>query len=562
MSNQIIPDNDSTRAQDWVHIDDFSAGCYDNSYISTAEPVLSAPLGAANAENTFCCASLQNGGLGPLPQMAAHGYSNSFPGALTKWWITGVAVNPGLDADAPEIVFIMEGDDGTTHYVLATSYVPATAAANTILSSDSTTTPGIFGAPYPAWTRMVADPTTAQPEPVLVWPGAVATDSNSDSGHLYEYPNIASRTTFAAGDLVVPGDSVTGQVICYGNRVLVLAGINYDYPAGGGINTNENINFTDPPQSATYGFQQTILSAEEPWGYGAWGSISTGELLLLKKYGGGVMLNGDIDDPSSVIPLPGIESVGAFVGHADSSTIGLVYCSQSRGAWIWNGGNTSQKISAQLRDNFFDATTEQSMPSNNYGFFVGHWQDWILFSNNYMYDADSNAWWVLYPKAGNGNADVTGETFFWYNQAALGSILFASPLSIGTGMGENLNWYYQFDNSIPAQHWQWESLPIVAVPNHARVVDVTQVIVRASCPTGAGSAFTITIGTWTATSVADIGLDPTTFRFNAGAGSLGLEDIIITITGDDTTGTPGNSAPIIHSIDVGYTTRAMNPSDN
>ena len=554
MANQLLPAGQGERGIDgWLMIDDFSPGVYDGSYIASAQPLLTAPYGAANAESTFCCAALKSGGLGPLPaKTQAFVYTEGFPGALSEWFITGFIMNPGINTNYPEAIIILEGDDGTTHYVLAYSYLPKTGSANVILTSNSGTTGGgIFGAPYPAWTRMTLDPQSTNPPPVLVFPGAVSTDGAGVSGHLYIYPPILAPTTFAVQDLIVAHSSTTGQVVCYGERVQVLSGIDYPWPSGGGINTNENVNYTDPPLSSAYGDQMTILGAEVPWGYGAWGSISVGELLLVKKYGGAVILYGDIAAPSSVISVPGVASTGDLVGRADPTSSGLIYCAQNQGAWIWNGNNTSQKLSGQLRDDFFDISTNV-IDSNNYGFYVGHWQDWVLFSGNYCYVPETGSWWVLYPKAANGTGSVPGVDLFWYSLGAFANEMYAAPLHFGP----NGQWFHLFDSTVGAPHWQWTSLPNKVTATRSHVVDVVQVMVTLSSPDGTSPTATVQIGSWTSPTITGIGTEPTPFRLNAGA--LGLKNVVVKVNGDNS----GGSAPILHSVSVGYKTRAPEPAAN
>jgi hypothetical protein len=551
-----------------LHIDDFTPGIFDNSFISLAEPKLSAPPGAADAINTWCCAALQQGqGLGPLPALtSSEAYANSMPGSSTEAFITGFIVNPGLNSVNDELIIIFEADDGTDHYLRAFSDVPAITALNSILSITAATQAGIFGSPYPAWTRMNADgsPGPPPPPPKLVFPAALVNDSRGSAGHLYIYPPVASPTSFSVQDLISGSppstSSITGQVITYGSRVLALVGVNYSWPAGGGLNVNENINFTDPPQSAEYGNQEDVLAAEEPWGYGAWGTISVGELMLIKKAGGGLIVYGDIDAVTSVVPMPGVQSVGDFIGRASPGPMGLVYCSEQEGAWIWNGGNTAQKISQQLRDAFYDATTGTGLASNNYGFFVEHWQNWILFSNNYFYDLDTQSWWQLYPGDGNGSANVTGHTLFWYSPGRFGNQMYAAPLRFGTSAGLNKNWWYLFDEKVPAPHWQWQSLPIHVVAAADRYVDVREVYVRLSDPSASGHATaTVTVNGVVLGTVpaGDITQDPQSFRFDAGV--TGIQDIIITINGDNAV---SGSSPVLHSIDVAYQVRQGLGSQN
>lgn len=552
MPGPVVGEGDK-RNLEWVHIDDFSPGCYDGSHISTEDPVVSAPVGAASLKGTWQCASIPGGALAPLPAMTeTTTYTVPFPGAVTTLYEVGFIVNPGLDMNGYEIISILEGDDGTNHYVIAASYVPSIASYNEIAGPTETepTTPGFFGAPYPAFTRMAPSLPNPVP-PVLVFPTAVATDLNNVAGHLWVYPSISAPSSFQADDLNSGFPSVSGQLICYGSRVLALAGIDYPWPAGGGINTNENINFTDPPETNNFGSQQTVLGSETPWGYGAWGSVSVGELLLIKKYGGAVILNGDIDAPTSVISIPGVESTGDFVGSAGLTPSGLYYCSQNRGAWVWNGGNTSQKISANIADNFYDCQTDV-IESNNYGFFAYHWQKWVMFSKNVIYDPTTGGWWKIFPQTGQGS---NGLDLFWWTLTNNGNQILGAPLALS---GVDPIWYLTFDNTVPASNYQWQSLPIHVTPNADRLVSVRQIVVRASDPTNTGTA-TIELdinGVWTETSDAadnPIGLDPTPLRFNVGVSGDNIADVILTLTANNPTSE--GSAPIIHSIDIGYAVR-------
>lgn len=559
MPNKGAPGGENEPTYQWLHIDDFSPGVYDGSHISTESPVVSAPLGAANAVGTFACASIPGGALAPLPALTTTtDYTPDFPGSVTTLYITGFIVTPQLNNGDYEIVTLFEGDDGTDHYVIGLSYVPETASANTITgvtNSSATTSGGIFGAPYPAFTRMSVSGDQPWP-PVLVFPGAVSTDSSGTNGHLWVYPELLSPTSFTAQDLIVSGSSITGQVVCYGSRVLCLAGVNFDWPSGTGINTNENINYTDPPLSDSYGEQEDILGAETPWGYGAWGSVSVGQLLLVKKYGGAIMLYGDIGNPSSVIEVPGVEPTGDFVGSAAATPTGLYYCSQNRGAWVWNGGNTSTKISTNIADDFFDMQTDV-IESNNYGFFAYSWQKWVLFSKNMIFDTQSNAWWVIYPNASAGTVGhLSGRDIFWWCLTQDGNQILGAPLAMPTA---NRTWFSTFDNTVPSPTWQWTSLPIHVVKDADRIVNVREVVIRASDPQNTGTCqVTVTIDGNAQTNSTTIGVTPTPMRFEFGIKTG--QDIQITVLGNNTNGSDG--APIMHSIDIAYNVRAQLPVES
>ncbi len=564
MPSQPAPLNPRSYPIQWIHIDDFSPGCYDGSNISIESPELSAPLGAAQRSGTYCCSVLPGGALGPLPGIASSlpvSTIGGLPGTSILALLAGVIITPYLNNGHYEIVTILEADDGTHHYVSATSYESVAAALHTITGPTETvnTTPGFFGAPYPAFTRLNAGGSAGPPppSPKLVFPTAVSTDTRGPDGHLWVYPSVAAPTTFVADDLITgaaatPPSSVTGQVITYGNRVICIVGVNYSWPSGSGINTNENFNYTDPPESAIYGNQETIFGVEIPWGYGAWGTVSVGELLVVKKSGGGLIINGDINVPTSIIRCPGIQPTGDIVGRASPTPIGLIYCSEKRGVWLWNGGNTSQKISRNIADDFFDLETGV-IQSNNYGFNVEPWQKWVMFSGNAMYDTETSSWWNLFPPKGkNISGLANGRDLWWYNLASMGNQMVASPLSVTNNADP---WVTVFDNTVPSQTYVWESLPIHVAPNADRVIDIRQIVIRASDPTNSGTA-TIRVqcgSSFDQTSniaIDVIGLNPTPIRFNVGAGAQGVDDIILTITAHNPTS--GKSAPIIHSIDVGY----------
>lgn len=545
----------------WIHIDDFSPGMFSPSNISTEQPVTNQQLGAADATATFACSSIKGGSLGPLPALVAgleYSAYGGLPGTATMSTLIGFVITPQLSDGNYEIIAIFESDDGTDHYVVAASYEPG-GSVNVISGptiTSGTIGNGLFGAPYPVFTRANVDGSAGPPPPgpVLIFPTAVSSDSSGAGGHLWLYPELLDPTSFTAQDLIVSGSSITGQVVTYGNRIICLVGIDYDWPTGGGINVNENFNYTDPPESSNYGDQQTIFAVEEPWGYGAWGTMSVGELLLIKKYGGAVILNGDINVPSSVIPIPGVQPTGDIVGRGASTPFGFIYCSQNQGAWLWNGGNTSQKISQAMDDNFFDMETNV-IESNNYGFFVEHWQKWLMFSGNVWYDTDTGAFWNVYPKMGTTIGTLSGRDMWWYSLTRNANQILAAPLVLHD---DTDNVWMTLDNTTPSECYQWQSLPIHVVTNAERVLDIRQIIVRCSDPANTGLAeITVSLpnGSFSDTSNSTdnpIGVDPTILRFNVGMGAQGLQDIVVNVLAENT----GAGAPIIESIDVEYKVRA------
>jgi len=555
---QVNPANAPEEIYDWVHIEDFSPGCYANTYTTpnqsppTSAPIVSAPLGAATPRGTWACAALRAGGLGPLPKMIATHAIGAISGASTQL-IAGFICNPATVNTTDEIIEIVEADDGSNHHFNAYSIQPNNSYATNVIVNPTTASSGAgyFGAPYPVFTRMTASG-SGNPPPVCVFPAGQAVVPTT--GALYVYPALASPGAYGAQNIV--GSGLTGQVIAYGSRVICLQGVPYTWPTGT-VNINENLSFTDPPLSSTYGNQREILGAELPFGYGAWGTVSVGELLLVKKRGGAVIMYGDVANPTSAIQVQGVQPTGNIVGRAGATPQGLIYCSEHKGAWLWNGGNSSTKISRQIEDDFFDLESG-SIQSNNYGYNVEPWQNYILFSHNRMWNAESDSWWILYPTSDQASQSsyLTGYDLWWYSGSAFGDVMYSAPLI--SSVSNAWLGFITFNSQYGSVEYQWESVPIHVVKDADRVLDVRQIVVRASDPSATNTcAIQVSCGLWQSPVATGIGELPTPFRFNVGNGAQGLLDIDGLSVRAWTTGSgPYVQAPIIHSIDVGYQVRA------
>ena len=433
-----------------------------------------------------------------------------------------------------------------------TGTIPADTTVQSISGNDLT----LSGPTTAAGTATVGFTDVNQPgQPVVVFPAGGPAEP-TDAGALYMYPNPQTPTSYTPYDLIPLTPSVTGQVIVHQNRVVVLSGITFEYPTGGGFETNEQINFTDPPNSQVLGFQQTVLAAEEPYGYGAGGSQSAGELFLVKKRGGGLIVSGDIFSPS-VTFFPGIQPTGGFYGSSSSGVTGFYYCSANNGAWRWNGGNTSMKVSNQLDDSFFLPAEFDTMDSNNYGFYCRCIGDKVYFSNNWLYDTRTGGWWRYYPTAAQG-----GTNLFWVNEVD-GPQIYAANLSFPDS---DKSFLYRFDQTIPTQGYQWHSLPIRLTTD--RYVELRQVVLRASSNSG-NTAATVEVSVWNGTTQVGsvttpsghISEYPTMISMpigaiNAAGHPYSSEDLTIRISAHGNSG----AAPNIHSVSLGYKQVASAPT--
>jgi hypothetical protein len=575
MPNAPLPKSDDGIGYQWLHIDDFTPGIYDFDVTNTegSNDYIPAPLGSCIPSGTYGCIGLPNGGLAPLPWLSVTPALWPFS-VTTPVWLVGIETNTArafdpltsAEVDTTELIIIAESDNGTTHVFAVNSYIVETATDNAILFSSSATTGKIWGSPYPQWTLLTSE--SAITFPVLVFPSIVPTDSQGINGHMYNYPSLAATTAYGTDDMIPLSDSgKTGQLICYDGRVLGLTSPDYNWPPGSGERffSNEFIEYTDPPGENTYfptGEELAILVPENPFGYGVAGSISAGELFLVKKRGGGVLVLGDIDAPSSVTYLPGVRPTGGFFGKGDSTVLGFVYCSQGAGAWAWNGSNVSTKFSSQLDDNFFDVAVQLGMPSNNYGFFIKKWgpAQIVLFSNSWVFYEATQSWWKL---SGAAGAPIP---FYHYTDARDQHQIYALPLQITT---EAEPFLYTYDSRVQAPLYQWTSTQLFShiTKTSDRVVDIRDIIITASSHwSNAGTIEVQVISSgsvvWTGNLELTVGVDPLPYRLNAAA--IGLDNFRIAITAANSIDAPGASegAPTVWSVDIGYRTRAKVPSGN
>jgi hypothetical protein len=556
-----LPNPKNIHEEQWLDISDFSAGAYshDNT-VSSSDRLLGAPPGAHDPAGTYSCLCLPNGGLGAL---AGVGQTWTWPdnngtGSVINY-VTGLLVHDEIGVI--EAIVMIEWDDGTNHYFICDSY-NLNASTKTNICATTQASGGLneypFGSPYPQMTRAAdTNPTTTVGNPVCVFPVASFAYPNATAGQIFMYPSPATPTSYTPKKLITDTtpQSESGMILVHQYRVVVLANTGQSWPLGGaGVwVVNETINFTDPPNgdvypsSATTG-QQLIAVAEEPYGYGCGGSISAGELFLVKRRGGGVIITGDINEPTSITYLPGVQPTGGGYGNADSGVQGLFYCSIDNGAWVWNGSNTSQKISQQLDDSFFTGPNQAIYLS----WYVRCIGDKVYFSNNWLYDTRTSSWWKYAPDATQG-----GTTYFWI-QDVDGTGFYAAPI---TFLAANKTMLYRFDYNTPAQHYQWRSLPL-KLSGEDRVADIREIVVRASC---AGTHGTVSVSVldkgnvvWGPTTMTgNVDKGPDMIRFTVAA--LGVTEPQIQINVDNSS---NDDMPVIHSISVAYKQRAHQASTN
>jgi hypothetical protein len=457
----------------YFDITDFSPGIYDNSVIASNTPnpttgLFPAPPGAADVSATFGCIAEPNGGLGPLPALSgAPGQSGlSFDNmgisvAGTTIDITGLINTFQTENDELVIVKTDNISPGTNQTTGAISYLVSLAAATAITGSSQNYNYVPNNKNNCAYPFMTVIDNSGPIQPVVVLPIDGPSGPNSN---LLLFPSVASPTSYTV-------DTITqlplGPAFGHQGRIVVIRRNNsYGWPYAVTIYPPELFNYTDPPETETWPSQEEVFGPENPHGYGCMTSVSAGELFCVKRRGGAIIIQGDLNNPT-VTTLPGVQSTGNLYGRSDTDQNGSYYCSEYKGAWVWNGGNSSQKISAQLDDNFFSVEIP-IIDTTYYGYYCQRWSNWMLFSNNWVFNSTTGSWWRL--------DDPSVKSFFWYVPSWDSQQMFAALPTVDSGAEP---WLWEYDLNTPRSSFTWQSLPI-KLPSEDHTSTVRELVIRAS----------------------------------------------------------------------------------
>lgn len=334
-------------------------------------------------------------------------------------------------------------------------------------------TSGLSGIPF-------VDGSIAQ---YVIYPDPNSPNTDSPYGETYTVDN--------------PTNVYGGQLVAHSGRILRLCEAQTSAGLNVGFDSNERIRYTDPPGNITLNTSTTdsIIDPQSPGGFGSWGSISYGELLLIKRSGGALLIEGDIYAPQ-ITRLAGVASTGNIMNEATACATGLIYCVENDGAYLWAGGALAEKIST-INDGFHTPAIPLAQ-----GRKTDHtnWNNWVVFTNGYLYDSVNNSWWQLqnnFFTQGNVTWVAAGKGSAQYMWALAGS-------DNGTGNIELL----RYDRNTPGSIYTWISQPIPVSMNRtidikeatfsfSNVLSSTNVVITVSSINGASAAehFTLNAST-------------------------------------------------------------------
>jgi hypothetical protein len=532
-----------SRGLSFFDITDFSPGIYYGSnVVAPGADLLPSPPGAADVNGTVGCMVMPNGGLGPLPGLASEfsGLSLSSIGITVAGAADISAMANSVYAQtfnsndtADEILLVVTTISGGFQTSVFYSWQHFGNILRTVFTGTYNYSTDHNTVCYPFATSINTSGGSAQP----CWVIPIFSPDGPLRGDLLVYPSIAAPTTFSTDDVVTRQGGM-----CFGHqgRIVQLTNVLTEWPLPSTVSYNP-LNYTDPSQTETWPAQFETFGPENSFGYGAVNSVSAGELFLVKARGGGLVIQGDLNNPT-VTSLPAVKSTGVIFGRSDTDPNGMYYCSQNNGAWVWGGGNASTKISNQLDDNFFSPV--HPLMSTYYSYYCQRWGDWMLFSNNWVYDTVHGGWWRL--------ENPSSQSYFWYSQGIAEQFMWAALPTV-TGGSEPFLWEY--DRTVPRSSFTWRSLPI-RIPVEDRTSTARELVIRASNPyadaapqidatliddKGNASA----LDTWTMTPGTNTVQE---VRLNAGVKQTTTVAISLAVSGT-------TAAPVVHSLSLGSRAR-------
>lgn len=525
----------------WIELDDFRPGIVMNLGLfrpggfptSAFDPTTYGAYGPgakgmASMLDTYDCIATPQGALGPGPAHGGRIGRDSFLQGVKTWSVFACVTGPmfaGFGSSQPmfnvdfrndfsyfynQIFFGFVSQYGTpkvridqivglttTGGGLQGDIVDYTQALNHVgkmatWKSLTATGPGAPPNTPIMFAPIMLNPTTptAAGSPVIVtgWVNAYPAGGASFLDCYPDPTNLASTLPVALNNAGKMGSGVWGWPIAHQNRIVVLRFQNFQQGgtlAEGQFQSNEYLAISQPN---TWVVEPTgslmTYTADSPVGFGAWASVTSSDLLLIKHTGGALLIQGDLNYPV-VRKLPGVVGTQGTVCLPAIGPNGVAYGVNRDGVYLWNGGDGSELLSPQLSPDFW-----LSGDSDEVAMFKGQfawWGQWLLTPNSFLYDTTLQSWWRLgapgiYRPSGGGALPQAGDvdqTPYVWQVDPMGTYAFGVvPRFVDTNNAGSAHWLaHYYDRSRGATSYSWRSQPLFA--DTKKVVRVREVILVA-----------------------------------------------------------------------------------
>lgn len=542
----------------WIDIDDFRPGIHNNALRSVTAPGAAPAPGVADPAGTYRCMATDQGALAPLwTQDFSLEYDELPDGPLTghDYKISGFYVaQPVQVANSlreHEFFFGIEWIDDTNRKFNLRRYRPFTPDWDTVLATQSSTvlpTVDQYTNTHFITTRSLQSNPLAPGVPVVVISHAALTPTNPST--IWSFPNDASPSVTAV-EALFTNQYYPSRLLAHQGRTVLFNEITYGHGAVGGWFTNENVLWTEVNDSDTLSDSQAaIFSPENPAGYAVVASMSANELFAVKRFGGGLTINGDLDDPI-VVSLPSVPSGISCIPAI--TPLGVVYLGSNGGVYAWRGGDTAEPIGRQLED--FTWMVENCVLLDYKAVLTPVGTDYVVLPRGFVYNIHTKSWWRIdnldNQEDGLEDAPVF-PTHLWNFQQGFSNN--QSPFVYGAVLDFNTDEdsdepqpiVFGWDTATPAHSYSWKSHPLWALRN--KRATVRQIIVEAI---GIGDVQIIVLGGFPEFQVVNFPIANETYPDKIRRDiSVRGEAISIIVTSKGQIAS--DPAPVIYAIRIGF----------
>lgn len=528
----------------WINLEDFTPGIHSRVSRTGFSANKQNNPAVAQPTNTYRCVGLEDGGLAPLWKQdftLAYDALPAAPAATQQYQIVGFFVaQPVQVANSlreHEFFFGIEWIDGTNRKFNLRRYRPFTPAWDAVLSGLTQssnilpTTDQYLNAHF-AISRTLRSTPLNPGIPVVFISHSTVTPTNPSRQVIFP-SDVSPGTTGTA--TMFDDKYYPSRVLAHQGRIVLFDERTYQHGAVGGWLTNETLIWTVPNDHDTESDPvAAVFTPENPAGYAVVASMSANELFAVKRFGGGVTINGDLDNPT-VINLPNVASGSSCIPA--NSPIGLVYVGSDGGVYAWAGGDSSQHISRQLDDYFWRTIAPTILDYRAILSPVGN--DYVALPKLWLFNVHTQSWWRL-------DDTALFRQDIWNMQQGFSNA--QSPFLYGAtyefdDTSDVL--VYGWDTATPAASFSWQSHPIFATIN--RNTKVRQLIVEG---VGVGTV-TVTItgrngANQSATFAMDSNSVPQKVRRDFAVTCEAMQVRIQSDSGNT------NPAPIVFAVRVGH----------
>lgn len=566
----------------WTTLDDFRPGIFQKITPKT-------PPGAAVEDDTWGCKSNATGDLIPGPrQEVGHLTLNtdlnaSAPGG-GLYFIQGLCVvNPvfdddtgvGVDQNNSQVFvafdYIIEPDvrhrEFWRWFTNSTFIVEQLWDETDTFPYDDDYRPG--RATFGLTRSHAADPTNSGVSVLII---------NQGDGIFRSFPDEGASSITGYDDLPAPtaGNPQPEIIVCHQGRVVVFPLSLQAFGADVVWAHNElmywltvnNVTALDTALSGDY--FNVVFGYENPAGYDTVASMNANQLVLFKRYGGAVLLEGDLNQPRAV-NLRGVMSPGFAESWGIQTPIGFCYVVDHGTVYAWSGGDQSENLAPMLFDDFWrpvrdvEAASTYDSPNQRYrsGTNLELYRDLLVVPNNWYMDLTN----APGPEAGGGGwfrlvdpeRTLGGyrSRYSYYGADWTGRWLYAAPYAVEHG--DVLYVADRYDRTQGMQGYSWKSAPLRA--SMERRMEVREIVIVAS---GFGTIEVTVLGledsgtevTDTAESINVDSTYPMAARRTVACDGNLIQIKVVSNGGvvDENSGALGD-APTIHEIRVGSNER-------